>query len=177
MLRISNHYVSRVVFLLLFVEVIILIGAFYAGAAVRVFDGGEPAFTHLDNFFLSACAFASAIVFSMSALGMYQLNFTEGLRNPFFQKLVPSFALGFCILTLVFYVAPELYFGRGILLFVFIIAAGGIFLARTIFFKTSESRILESRIIFVGGQQETAVHLLASTCTDQCPLLAQSGHP
>ena len=33
-----------------------------------------------------------------------------------------------------------------------------------------------ARIIFVGGQQETAVHLLASTCTDQCPLLAQSGH-
>ena len=33
-----------------------------------------------------------------------------------------------------------------------------------------------ARIIFVGGQQETAVHLLASTCTDRCPLLAQSGH-
>ncbi len=160
MLRISNHYVSRIVFLLLFVEVIILIGAFYAGAAVRVFDSGEPALARLDNFFLSACAFAGAIVFSMSALGMYQLNFTEGLRNPFFQKLVPSFALGFCILTLVFYVAPELYFGRGILLFVFIIAAGGIFLARTIFFKTSESRILESRIIFVGGGA------LAKECSD-----------
>lgn len=160
MLRISNHYVSRVVFLLLFVEVMILIGAFYAGAAVRVFDGGEPLVARLDNFFLSACAFAGAIVFSMSALGMYQLNFTEGLRNPFFQKLVPSFALGFCILTLVFYVAPDLYFGRGILLFVFAIAAAGIFLARTIFFKTSESRILESRIIFVGGGA------LAKECAD-----------
>ena len=31
-------------------------------------------------------------------------------------------------------------------------------------------------IIFVGDQQETAMHLLASTCTDGCPLLAQSGH-
>jgi sugar transferase (PEP-CTERM system associated) len=152
--------VSRIVFLLLFVEVIILIGAFYAGAAVRVFDDGEVLLPRLDNFFLSACAFAAAIVFSMSALGMYQLNFTEGLRNPFFQKLVPSFALGFCILTLVFYVAPELYFGRGILLFVFGIAASGIFLARTIFFKTSEARMLESRIIFVGAGA------LAKECSD-----------
>ena len=33
-----------------------------------------------------------------------------------------------------------------------------------------------ARIIFVGDQQETAMHLLASTCTDGCPLLAQSGH-
>lgn len=160
MLRISNHYVSRIVFLLLFVEVLILIGAFYAGAAVRVFDEGDVILPRLDNFFLSACAFAAAIVFSMSALGMYQLNFTEGLRNPFFQKLVPSFALGFCILTLVFYVAPELYFGRGILLFVFGIAATGIFLARTIFFKTSEARMLESRIIFVGAGA------LAKECAD-----------
>ena len=151
MLRISNHYVSRVVFLLLFVEVLILIGSAYAGAALRVYDGGQSAIPRFDNFLVSALAFAVAIVFSMSALGMYQLNLSEGLRNPFFQKLLPSFALGFCLLTLLFYVAPNLYFGRGIMLFVFLIGASGIFLARTIFFKTSESRILESRILFVGG--------------------------
>ena len=151
MLRISNHYVSRVVFLLLFVEVFILIGSAYAGAALRVYDGGQSAMPHFDNFLVSALSFAVAIVFSMSALGMYQLNLSEGLRNPFFQKLLPSFAMGFCLLTLLFYVAPNLYFGRGIMLFVFLIGAGGIFLARTIFFKTSESRILESRILFVGG--------------------------
>ena len=28
---------------------------------------------------------------------------------------------------------------------------------------------------FVGGEQETAVHVFASTCTDRCPLLALSG--
>ena len=150
MLRISNHYVSRVVFLLLFVEVLILIGSAYAGAALRVYDESQARIP-LDNFFVSAIAFAVAMVFSMSALGMYQLNLSEGLRNPFFQKLLPAFALGFCILTLLFYVAPHLYFGRGIMMFVFIIGAGGIFAARTIFFKTSESRMLESRILFVGG--------------------------
>lgn len=64
---------------------------------------------------------------------------------------MPSFALGFCVLTLVFYIAPELYFGRGILVFVFAIAGTGILIARTIFFKTSESRLLESRIIFLGA--------------------------
>jgi FlaA1/EpsC-like NDP-sugar epimerase len=96
----------------------------------------------------------------MSAMGMYQLNFNEGLRNPFFLKLMPSFVMGFVILTLVFYVAPELYFGRGILLLVFIIAAAGIFTARMIFFKTSELRFLESRIIFLGGGP------LAKECCD-----------
>jgi sugar transferase (PEP-CTERM system associated) len=82
---------------------------------------------------------------------MYQLDFSEGLRNPFFMKLMPSFLMGFMILTLVFYVAPELYFGRGILLLVFAIAAAGIFISRMVFFKSSELRFLESRILFLGG--------------------------
>ncbi|MES2316892.1 MAG: TIGR03013 family XrtA/PEP-CTERM system glycosyltransferase [Pseudomonadota bacterium] len=152
MLKISNHYVSKIVFFLLFVEVLVLVGAAYAGAAVRFMDLGETsASPHIEHFFLSALAFAIAIVFSMSAMGMYQLNFNEGLRDPFFLKLMPSFAMGFVILTLIFYVAPELQIGRGVLLAVFVIAAGGIFFARIVFFKTSELRFLETRIIFLGG--------------------------
>ena len=161
MYKIANHYVSKIVFFLLFVEVLVLLGAAYAGAAVRFMDPSEVATApQLEHFFLSAVAFACAIVFSMSAMGMYQLNFDEGLRNPFFLKLMPSFAMGFLILTLIFYVAPELQIGRGVLLAVFIIAAGGIFLARMVFFKTSELRFLESRIIFLGGGP------LAKECSD-----------
>jgi sugar transferase (PEP-CTERM system associated) len=142
--------VSKVVFSLLFIEFLILLGSFYAGAAVRFMDGNEFLVPRFDHFFMSALSFALSIIFSMSALGMYQLNFDEGLRNPFFMKLMPSFAMGFCILTLVFYLAPDLYFGRGILVLVFLISATGIFLARILFFKTSEIGILESRILFVG---------------------------
>ncbi|MGO4469544.1 TIGR03013 family XrtA/PEP-CTERM system glycosyltransferase, partial [Pseudoduganella sp. RAF53_2] len=151
MLRISNHYISKVVFSLLFLEVMILIGSFYAGAGLRFFDGDQFLLPKLDHFFMSACIFAAAIVFSMSALGMYQINFQEGLRNPFFLQLMPSFAMGFCILTLVFYLAPELYFGRGILVMVYSFAAIGILMARGIFLKTSRTRFLETRIIFLGG--------------------------
>jgi sugar transferase (PEP-CTERM system associated) len=151
MLRISNHYISKVVFSLLFLEVLILIGSFYAGAGLRFFDGEQFAIPKLDHFFMSACIFAAAIVFSMSALGMYQINFQEGLRNPFFLQLMPSFAMGFCILTLVFYMAPDLYFGRGILVLVFMISGAGILLARAMFLKTSRTHFLATRIIFLGG--------------------------
>ena len=150
MLRIANHYVSKVAFSLLFVEILILIGSFYAGSAIRYFDGDDFMLPPLDNFVLSAFVFTAAIVFSMSALGMYQLNFTDGVRNPFFLQLVPAFAMGFGILTLVFYVVPDLYFGRGILLLVFGLSAVGILLARAIFFTSSKFRFIESRIIFLG---------------------------
>jgi len=150
MLRISNHYISKVVFSLLFLEVLILIGSFYAGAGLRFFDGAAFVLPKLDHFFMSACVFAAAIVFSMSALGMYQINFKGGLRTPFFLQLMPSFVMGFCILTLVFYIAPDLYFGRGILILVFAISGAGILLSRAMLLKTSETRFLESRIIFIG---------------------------
>ncbi|MES2900206.1 MAG: TIGR03013 family XrtA/PEP-CTERM system glycosyltransferase [Pseudomonadota bacterium] len=161
MLRISNHYVSKLVFFLLFVEVLILVGATYAGTSLRFTGSPSPELMPpLEQLFLTALAVACAIVFSMSAMGMYQLNFDEGLRNPFFLKLLPSFLMGFVILTLLFYVAPELQIGRGALLIVFMIAASGIFVLRTIFFKTSELRYLESRIMFLGGGS------LAKECSD-----------
>jgi sugar transferase (PEP-CTERM system associated) len=169
-LRISNHYVSKIVFVLLFVEVLVLLGAAYIGAAVRFMEPGKslilPNIDHLDHFFTSAIAFTAAIIFSMSAMGMYQLDFNEGLRNPFFMKLMPSFLMGFLILSLVFYVAPDLYLGRGILALVFTIAGLGIFLARMAFFKSSELRFLETRILFLGSGP------LAKECSD---LAAQSG--
>jgi sugar transferase (PEP-CTERM system associated) len=145
--------VSKIVFVLLFVELLVLMGSAYAGAAVRHIGAGES-FTpdHLNHFFTSAIAFATAVIFSMSAMGMYQLNLNEGSsRIPFFMQLMPSFVMGFFILTLLFYMAPDLSFGRSILLLVFGIAAVGIFVARVIFLKTSESRLLQSRLMFVGG--------------------------
>ena len=152
MFRISNHYVSKIVFLLLFVEVIVLLGAAYIGAALRMLEFGDMGTaSQLDHFFTSAVAFTVAIIFSMSAMGMYQLDYDEGLRHPFFMKLMPSFMMAFAILALVFYMAPELSFGRGTLAVVFLLAGIGIFLARMAFFKSSEARILQSRILFLGG--------------------------
>ncbi|WP_229483481.1 TIGR03013 family XrtA/PEP-CTERM system glycosyltransferase [Massilia horti] len=153
---------SKIVFTLLFVEVLVLLGAAYVGAAVRFMELGETSATvpHLDNFFTSAIAFTIAVIFSMSAMGMYQLDFDEGLRNPFLMKLMPSFVMGFVILTLVFYLAPDLYFGRGVLILVFAVGGAGILLARLIFFKTSEARFMRSRIMFLGGGP------LAKECSD-----------
>ncbi|MGI4842915.1 MAG: TIGR03013 family XrtA/PEP-CTERM system glycosyltransferase [Janthinobacterium lividum] len=161
MFKISNHYVSKIVFVLLFIEAMILLGAAYAGASLRFLDMDAPISTpHVEHFLTSAIAFATAIIFSMSAMGMYQLDADEGLRHPFFMKLMPSFLMGFLILTIVFYVAPDLSFGRGILLLVFALSAIGIFLARMLFFKTSELQLLKSRIMFLGSGP------LAKECSD-----------
>ncbi|RJG01875.1 TIGR03013 family XrtA/PEP-CTERM system glycosyltransferase [Noviherbaspirillum sedimenti] len=150
MLRISNHHVSKIISILFAVEVLVLIVSVYLGTSIRFRDTTDSFAAHFDRFFLPACAFTMTMLFSMSALGMYQLKYREGFRNTLL-RLMPAFALGFGILTLVFYLLPELYFGRGILGLVIVISATGILLARVLIFKSSEFGLLESRIIFVGS--------------------------
>ena len=152
MFKIANHYVSKVVVLLLFLEFFILIGAFYAGADLTFFDRGKV-MPERAYFFVSSFVFAGIIVFSMSALGMYQLDFDAGTRHPLLLWLLPSFFMGFCLLTLVCYVAPMMYLDRSTLPLVFAFSAGGILLARVMFVRTSRTNLLESRIMVIGTGQ------------------------
>ncbi len=150
MLRISNHHVSKIISVLFLVEVFILIMSVYVGTGIRFHYQSAGLSVPFDKFLLPACAFAATMLFSMGALGMYQLKYREGLRNTLL-RLMPAFAMGFGILTLVFYLVPDLYFGRGILGLVILISAAGILLARLMIFKSSEAGLLESRIIFLGS--------------------------
>ena len=157
--RISNHYVSKIVFILLIVETFVFIASVYLGAAIRFFESDFPNFGKMENFSLTACTFALVMVFSMSALGMYKHNYRENIRNTFL-RLMPSFALGFGIITLVFYIVPDIYIGRGILGLVIIIAAFLILLVRIIFYQLFKLKYLESRIILIG------CGALAKECSD-----------
>lgn len=159
MIKIYNHYISKAVSLLLLVEIIILISSVYLGGAIRFVDSGYLSSPQFDNYFLSACVFALVMVLSMSAFGMYQQNFKEDIRKTFL-RLMPSLALGFSITTLIFYLAPDLYVGRGILGLVIILAAIGVLLARFLFINSSKLKLLNSRILFLGAGS------LAKECSD-----------
>lgn len=157
--RISNHYVSKVVSILLFVEMFVFIASVYLGATLRFFDSGFPYFVQMESFSLAAGTFTLVMVFSMSAFGMYKHDYKESIRDTFL-RLMPSFALGFGIITLVFYLVPSIYIGRGILGLVIIIAACLILLVRIIFYQLFKLKYLESRIIFIG------CGTLAKECSD-----------
>jgi sugar transferase (PEP-CTERM system associated) len=133
----------------------------YFGTKLRFLEGGAPVSSQVEHFFESACAFTAILAFSMSALGMYQVDLKEDFRNTFL-RLMPSFALGFCITTVVFYLLPELQLGRGILGLVFTLAVPGILMTRIVFVKSMQYRFLESRVIFLGsGALAKECHQLA----------------
>lgn len=148
MFRIGNHHVSRRVSLLLLVESATFVFSVYAGTRLRFLNEQDP-FSQFDNFFASACLFAAAMVLSMSALGLYQVHFSDRFRTTFL-RLMPSFALGFCLVTIGFYLAPDLQFGRGILGLVFAVALGCILITRLVFYKTLQLDVFGSRVMFLG---------------------------
>ncbi len=159
MIKVYNHYISKDVTLLLFTELCVLVGSVYLAAAIRLRDNFSVFLPRFENFFASACVFALAMVFSMSAFGMYQHSYKEDYRTTVL-RLMPALALGFAIMTLVFYVVPGLYFGRGILGIIIVCAGLGILLTRFMFSKSSELRLLKSRVIILGSSS------LAKECSD-----------
>ncbi|MBI5430622.1 MAG: TIGR03013 family PEP-CTERM/XrtA system glycosyltransferase [Nitrosomonadales bacterium] len=126
---------------------------------IRFVDNINFSSPKFEYFFTSACIFAMVMIFSMSALGMYQNNFKDDIRKVFL-RLMPSLALGFGIITLVFYLVPDIYFGRGVLGLVIIVAAFGILLTRYIFLKSFGFSILKSRVILLGASS------LAKECSE-----------
>ncbi|MEO8837606.1 MAG: TIGR03013 family XrtA/PEP-CTERM system glycosyltransferase [Herbaspirillum sp.] len=150
MLRISNHFVSTAVAILLLFESLILVGSAYLAVPLRFTNTSHPFSGDFSNFFLTALIFALVMIFSMSALGMYQISFREGVRSTV-SRLVPSSVLAFVLITLIFYIFPEIYVGRGVVGFMFLVAIPAITLTRFIFFKSTKAKFLQSRVMFLGS--------------------------
>jgi len=150
MIRIGNHYISKVAFALIVSEFFVLVASVYVSAAIRFFGKIHLSSPTPDILFASACVFAVGMIFSMSVFGMYQYNYREDFRKTIL-RLMPSLALGFGIIILIFYIFPVLYFGRGILALLILITASGILLTRLVIYKLFDSSLLKSRIIILGG--------------------------
>lgn len=147
MFRISNHYISRTVVLLIGAEVFVLMLVVYLGTGLRFFNYVEP--FSLSSLLPEAATFAFVMILCMAAMGLYQLDSRLDMKDTLF-RLMPSLLAGFGIMTLIFYLVPDLYLGRGILGLVMLLAFSGTLLMRAAFLKWSSLRLLESQAIVLG---------------------------
>ena len=148
-MKIFKHHIPSITLSLFVAEAFVLIASVYIGAALRFYGDNFLLLPKFDHFFWLACFFSMVMLFSMSLFGMYRSNYREDTRN-ILLRLMPSFLLGFVILTSFFYLLPNLDFGRGVLGIVIIVAFILLLLVRTIFYHTYEFGLIESRILFLG---------------------------
>ncbi|BBL35913.1 hypothetical protein Nstercoris_02192 [Nitrosomonas stercoris] len=149
LIQISNHYISRFSVLLASIEALALLGVFFAGAAIRFLQWDGTASELFTSQLPGAFTFTFVTIASMAALGMYQVEGKQDFEG-ILLRLLPSLALGFAVITLIFYLFPDLYFGRGLLAIVMLLALLLILLIRLCFFRWSGLNNLRYRALVLG---------------------------
>ena len=150
MIRISNHYISRISVFLAAIEAILLLLVFFAGAGIRFMQWeGSVSELVLDQL-PGAVLFMVVVMACMAALGMYQQDARQDPES-ILLKLLPSLAMGFAIMTLIFYLFPDIYFGRGLLAIVMLLALLLILLGRIIIFRWAGLDHLRSKALVLGA--------------------------
>lgn len=165
MIRIFSHYIPTKILLLLLLEAGVLAYSIYAGVFIRLYDPSFGIPLALEPLWPKAAVFTSLMIVIMATLGLYQVEFKEGLRG-IFLRLAAVFLLGLMIMSLVFYLVPSLFLGRGVLAIALGISLCGTVLTRLLFFKWMRSGIFNQRILVLGtGARAVAVEDIARRST------------
>lgn len=146
MVRIFRHYVPVQLLLLALAEASILFGSIYLGAEIRF----EPAsLAKIRPIWPQAAIFTLVILISMVTLGLYTRETPKGNWS-YYAKFSASFLLGWVGMTLVFYIHPPLFLGRGAFGIAFLIGVSGITLLRMVFYRVVDQAALLRRVLVLG---------------------------
>lgn len=148
MVRIFRHFVPVSFIFLVLIELQLFYSAVYLGAEIR-FWGGE-----FDNELMplwpKAMLFSSVIFVSMTSMGLYKNIYREGM-NGVVLRLAMSMVIALAAMSLLFYLFPYLFLGRGASAWAFAIAVTGVFLIRLVFFKTIGHETLKRNVLVLGA--------------------------
>ncbi len=148
-IRLFRHYVNLPYLLLAAFEGAVFLLAIFGAASIRFFS--QPlVLEELGSLWPRAWLFAIVMLLAMMSMGVYQAQGKEGLSGVVLRMAV-SFLLGASLLSLVFYIFPSLFVGRGVvalstLLSFFIILGVRITITRYL-----DPAILSQRILVLGA--------------------------
>ena len=149
MLRVFNHYVPIPIAVLILVEALILALSIYFGSSIRFGQVSLPLITADLSFGGIATVFAALMLAMMTTFGLYQRDAMDSFVGAML-RLAASFVMGFAIMSLLFYLVPTLFLGRGAFALSCIIAFFALVMVRAAFHKWADWGLLKSRILVLG---------------------------
>ncbi len=169
MLRIFYHYIpTSLVWLILF-EFVVLYGSVYLGVELRYLDDDPKNKLLLEPLMPKALLFTTIMWLSMTAVGLHTRNVVDDFAGMMIRIFL-SFGLGFLASTLVFYIYPDLFLGRGVFALAMLVAFFGILITRTVYQKLDTNEIFKRRVLVLGTGKQ------ASIFCDMDEQLNKSGH-
>lgn len=136
--------------MLLGVEVLVYFLCIYAAAALRLNAEPELLLELLNGLWMQASVVALVTPLTMLATGLYQGQIREGVSGILLRLIISTMASA-VLISLVIYVFPFLYLGRGILFISYLLAFFVVGTIRAIFFETADAKIFKRRILVYGA--------------------------
>ncbi|HET7674208.1 MAG TPA: TIGR03013 family XrtA/PEP-CTERM system glycosyltransferase [Gammaproteobacteria bacterium] len=154
-IRIFRRHVPIQIVLIGLIEALVLAGSVYVGAYARYSGDPSDIAENVGPLFNRAILFAAVMVLSFGAMGLYQINLRER-RLGILLRLVVGFAAGSILLTVIFYLFPMLYVGRGVFALAGIVAFLAIIVLRPLLFKTLDIERMKRRVLVLGSGRKAA---------------------
>jgi len=167
MVRVFRHYIPSSMIWLIGIETILLYISVYIGVEARFYNSDGNNIIIESELWLKALTFTLIMGGSLTAMGLYQRNLISDFASMMIRLFI-GFGIGFVFITLAFYMFPELFLGRGIIIFALMSAFFSIILSRTFFQKLMNSKSFKSRVLVLGvGKHACQVEGLKSRCNDR----------
>jgi sugar transferase (PEP-CTERM system associated) len=147
MFRIFGHYIPKSLFLLGSTENLILLLSVYfsisLGASVTGID--TPIWP-------KALLFSIVMILVMTAMGLYQ-HITEDDTTLVFTRILLSFLLGVVLLTFIYKMVPELFFGRNVFLLAVLSSFFGIISCRLVWHLRQDHILTQNTLVIGAGKK------------------------
>jgi len=164
MVRLFKHYIPKSLVVMTIAEVVISVISVYMGVSIRFEAKSDE--LH-ESIFFSAVVFAAVIYGSMVTMGLYQRHLRDGRRGMFIRICV-AFMISFGVMSMLFYLFPELTLGRGVFAYAFIFALAGVVATRYVYIKAVNREDLKRRILIIGaGEKANLIETLLKRKTDR----------
>jgi sugar transferase (PEP-CTERM system associated) len=151
--RLLGHYVNLSIAAMAAVEGLIFFSAIFLGHRIR-FSTWVPRGTPL-ALWVGAGLYGVANLVTVLAFGLYSSR-QRARTGGVFVRVVAAVLIATAAATIMFYLFPLLYLGRGVLAIASLITLVGVGLSRGIFSQVVDESLFKRRVLVYGAGQRTA---------------------
>ncbi|HEX7369038.1 MAG TPA: TIGR03013 family XrtA/PEP-CTERM system glycosyltransferase [Rhodanobacteraceae bacterium] len=155
MFRLFRKRALRWQILLALIEFALLVACIYVASALRFWGHFDPQAPFGRNLHWRAPLFAGVLILSLTALGLYQVHLRSRWVGRLSRQAV-AFLLGWIALTVLYYVFPATFLGRGVLGIALVLGYLVIALWRMAFLGAVDADLFKRRVVMIGAGNRAA---------------------
>jgi sugar transferase (PEP-CTERM system associated) len=153
-LRLLGHYVNLSIAVMAAAEACVFFAALFLAFRVR-FGTWEPSTLPWWVLWVGAGLYGVANLVSLLAFGLYSSR-QRARAGGVFIRVIAAVMIATGAIAVIFYLAPELYLGRGVLAIAALLSLAGLAISRGTFLRVMDESLFKRRVLIYGAGQRTA---------------------